>query len=496
MSLHILDVVSCFVFLFILFHYVATNLQWYSYSFERIITKHHKRIWHVNYFLIPILVFLVLKPYYDGLLFYCYLYLVAIPLYIIWFNKLDKKLIWTWRIKRLFTIFVILTLISKIIVYYAGLGESKQDIILLLSLFCTFIIANLFEVIVFRFYAKLAKHKLQSLSNLKIIAITGSYGKTSIKNFVSQILREKFNVYSTPRSVNTYKGLIADINANLNETYDIYVAEAGARNKGDIAEISTLLQQHYGIIGKIGNAHIEYFKDIQTTIQTKFELLYSERLINVFVHKDNEYSKKIPKCFEKNLEKIVPYPPEIKDIESNLERTSFSIKLDSVWVEFETSVLGRFNIDNIAVAILIAKTMGVSVQEMQKIVRKLMPVEHRLQKITTHNKIILDDSFNGNLEGMSEAIRISSLHNGRKIIVTPGLVEQDEKSNIELAKIINEVFDIAIITGKLNVNILDTYIQQPQKIILKNKLDLENILATTGQDNDLVLFANDAPSYV
>ena len=133
---------------------------------------------------------------------------------------------------------------------------------------------------------------------------------------------------------------------------------------------------------------------------------------------------------------------------------------------------------------------------MQKAVAKLTPIPHRLQRIDTAQKVIIDDSFNGNLEGMSEAIRLASLHNGRKIIVTPGLVEHDEASNIELAQKIDEVFDIAIITGDLNAKILDTHITTPQKIILKDKTKLEEILAESGKQNDLVLFANDAPNYI
>ncbi len=491
-----LDIVLCFLFIFILVYYLAINLQWYSYSFNRIITKHHKKMWHVYYFIIPITAYLILQIYSNGILFDLYLCLIIIPLFIIWYKKLDKKLVWTNRIKRLFAIIALCIITCEFIAYLSNLDDFIKKICLLLSLCIAFLISNVCEIMLFKIYAKSAKNKIKKLSNLKIIAITGSYGKTSIKNFITQILEKEFNVYATPRSVNTYKGLVADINTNLNNTHNIYIAEAGARNKGDIKEISMLLQQHYAIIGKIGQAHIEYFKDINNTIQTKFEILYSNRLISVFMQKDNNIPSNFPKNFEDNLKKILKYPPNINIIESNLEKTIFSMELDSVLVNFETSILGKFNIDNISVAILIAKNMGMNIQKIQKIVKQLTPIPHRLQKIQTNNKIILDDSFNGNLEGMSEAIRLSSIHNGRKIIVTPGLVEHNEESNISLAKQIDKVFDIAIITGELNANILNTHINMPQKIILKNKAELENILLSIGQQNDLVLFANDAPSYI
>ncbi|WP_439749645.1 glutamate ligase domain-containing protein, partial [Helicobacter japonicus] len=114
-----------------------------------------------------------------------------------------------------------------------------------------------------------------------------------------------------------------------------------------------------------------------------------------------------------------------------------------------------------------------------------------------NEKLILDDSFNGNLKGMKEAIRLSSLYNGRKIIVTPGIVESTPEANIELAQAIDEVFDIAIITGELNSKILREHIHRAQILILKDKAAaLEDMLKSCTQPHDLVLFSNDAPSYI
>lgn len=494
--LSIFDITTYTLFIFALSYYLATTLQWYNYSFLRILTKHHKSIWHVYYFLVPLIIYIALPEFYRGMLFYGYFYLIYAPLLFLWYKSLDKKLVWTQRIKRLFAFVLLFTILSVCLSVFSVFDVLHTHICALLPLVLGFLCANICEGLLFRIYAKKAHNKLQQLQNLKIIAITGSYGKTSIKNFIAQILQQQFSVYATPRSVNTYKGLVADINQNINATHEIYVAEAGARQVGDIREIAELLQHHYAVIGKIGHAHIEYFKNIDITTQTKFEMLYSTRLLHAFVQKENSYPNTLPPQFEANMKKISAYPPTLKDIESTLEKTSFSLELDSVFVPFTCKILGRFNIDNIAVAIMIAKTLGMDINALQKAVAKLTPIPHRLQRIDTAQKVIIDDSFNGNLEGMSEAIRLASLHHGRKIIVTPGLVEHDEASNIELAQKIDKVFDIAIITGDLNAKILDTHIKTPQKIILKDKTKLEEILAESGKQNDLVLFANDAPSYI
>lgn len=492
--LSLFDSITYLLFILALTYYLATTLQWYHYSFLRIITKHHKGIWHVYYFIVPTILYYTTSMLHQNMLFYGYMYIIFLPMLFIWYKSLDKKLVWTQRVKRLFasiSLFTLLSVCLSLLTCYI-----THSIYAILPLILGFVCANVCEAILFRIYAKKAHDKLQQLQNLKIIAITGSYGKTSMKNFIAQILQQQFSVYATPRSVNTYKGLVADINQNINSTYEIYVAEAGARQVGDIKEIATLLKHHYAVIGKIGHAHIEYFKNIESTTQTKFEILYSERLLQAFVQRDNIYPKAIHPQFSHNMEKLTPYPPVIKDIESTLDTTSFSLEIDSIAVPFTCKILGRFNVDNIAVAIMLAKTLGMDIAALQKAVEQLQPIPHRLQRIDTPQKIVIDDSFNGNLEGMSEAIRLSSLHNGRKVIVTPGLVEHDEASNITLAQRINEVFNLVIITGDLNAKILDKHITTPQKIILKDKSKLENILAETGMQNDLVLFANDAPSYI
>lgn len=143
-----------------------------------------------------------------------------------------------------------------------------------------------------------------------------------------------------------------------------------------------------------------------------------------------------------------------------------------------------------------AKELGVEIETIKRRVANLKPVEHRLCKMEARQKTIIDDSFNGNLEGMLEGIRLASLHKGRKVIVTPGIVESDDESNLRLAKAINEVFDIAIITGGRNMNLLKNNIARPQKIILKEKSNMQNVLQAATKEGDLILFANDAPSYV
>ena len=477
--IEIINILSFLIFTAIISYYLAINLQWYSYEFIRLISKHHKQKWHVYYFILPIVASLILS-FYSIYAFWIFLYIIYIPAFFLWYRGLDKKLIFTGRIKRFFALIAIFFVIFTLI---------DSNLSALPALVCGYISSTFLESMLLWRYESMAKKKLKNMKNIHIIAITASYGKTSIKNFIAQILSAKFSVYATPRSVNTHKGLIADINQNLDEKYQIYIAEAGARNRGDIATIARLLNSHYAIIGRIGEAHLEYFKNLQNIIETKFELLQSKNLKLAFVYDVS----KIPQKYSKD--NIISYNMNVKDVESTLDYTKFSMLLDSEWIDFQTNVLGRFNVGNIAAAILVAREFGVDISEIKKAVSNLKQVEHRLYKIVTDSKIILDDSFNGNLDGMSEAIRLSSLHVGRKVIVTPGLVESSIENNIKLAKIINEVFDLVIITGSLNAKILDENITR-EKILLDDKSKLQEVLASSGKHGDLVLFANDAPSYI
>jgi UDP-N-acetylmuramoyl-tripeptide--D-alanyl-D-alanine ligase len=111
-------------------------------------------------------------------------------------------------------------------------------------------------------------------------------------------------------------------------------------------------------------------------------------------------------------------------------------------------------------------------------------------------KLILDDGYNGNIDGMLEGIRLCSLHSGRKVIVTPGLVESSDELNTQLIHAINEVFDIVIVTGALNVELFKKHLEVKNKIFLSDKSNLTTVLASQTRSGDIILFANDAPNFI
>jgi len=477
-------VILNFIVVGILSLYIMTNLQWYNYKIKRVLFKHHKRRWHLYFFVLPAVLYIV-GIFYN---FVLYSFIIYIPFFIRWYSSLDKKLVFTSRVRIFFMILFIVSIIINMVVH---IFIHSGVYCILLPIVSSLVLSSYYEKRVFERYHLQALSKFATMPRLKIIAITGSYGKTSMKNFVADILSNHYKVYATPRSVNTLAGIIKDINENLPSYVDYYIVEAGARSSGDILEITNLLQQTYGVVGKVGEAHIEYFESIQNTIMTKLEILQSPFLKKAFIQKELKKNEHIPKNMN-----IVYYPKDIRAKKATLDGVEFELNIGDKWYLIKAPVLGSINIENIALAIDIALEVGISIEQIIEDISHLKSVEHRLQKIEAGGKIIIDDSYNGNFEGISSAIELAKQHNGKKVIVTPGLVESNDELNIKIAKQINETFDIAIITGELNSKLYSTYIKSPQKILLKEKDLLQNILASHTKSGDLILFANDAPSYI
>ncbi len=467
------------LFVTVLGWYLITNLQWYDYKLSRVILKHHKPLWHVFYFILPFIVY-----HTTGKFFAIFFIFAVLPSIFIWHKRLDKKLVLTWRVKRFLILLISLVLFQDVL---CTLKDACSTYGVFMPLALAYMGSYLIEKFLFNVYKKEAKKKLSEMKDLQVICITGSYGKTSVKNFVAQILSEKFKVYATPRSVNTLGGIIGDVNNNLPDDTEIYVCEAGARQSGDIYDITTFVEPQIAVVGKVGEAHIEYFKSLQNIISTKLEIMQSPKLQKAFIHTS---------VTNEPHEKVTFFGDEISEVHADLNGIDFKINFDNTSLELHTDVLGEFQTMNIAVALRVAKSFGMNDEEIVRAVKRLKPVEHRLQMIKAGGKLILDDGYNGNIDGMLEGVRLCSLHEGRKVIVTPGLVESSDELNLKLINAINQVFDIVIVTGALNSELFDKNLKVKNKILLADKSSLTNVLGSQTKAGDIILFANDAPNFI
>jgi UDP-N-acetylmuramoyl-tripeptide--D-alanyl-D-alanine ligase len=474
------------LFLLAMGYYFITNLQWYSYKLKRVIFHHTKTWWHFLYFLIPYALYMFVS-YTSN---YGFVVVIAyLTLFYQWYKGLDKPLVWTGRVKRFYALMILFG-----IFFTFALGHFTVIIPILLAYF----ISTFIEKMLFHGFKVKAEKKLENMPDLKVVGITASYGKTSIKNYVEHLLKNTYKTYATPRSVNTLGGVMKDVNDDLPSDTEVYVVEMGARGEGDIAEISTFVNPQYVVVGKIGPAHIEYFRTMENIRNTKMEILKTDRLKEAWVHASAMVKPEtIVHTFgeKENLDLKNPLPtPEflIEDVKATLDDTSFTLN----GVKYSANILGAFNAMNLAAAVLVAKELGLTDDEIQNGLSTLKSVDHRLQRIDAGGKVILDDSFNGNIDGTMASFELASSYDGRKVVITPGLVEVDDELNIQVAKRANEVFDIVVVTGDLNYAIFKEYVDPEKLVKLATKAGMEEMLVEQTMPGDLILFANDAPSFV
>lgn len=436
-------------------------------------------------------------------------------------KETKKELVMTPRAKRLNRVTNILIIAFVLLAIAPTLYMGSRIIIgITLMLFGAFfallfiVIANIIlmplESKINKGYEREAHQMVISINGLKVIGITGSFGKTSTKMILGEILSKKYNTLVTPESYNTPMGVTKTIREHLRPTHEVFVAEMGAKQKGDIKEICDLVVPQMGIITSIGEQHLESFKTLQAIIQTKYELAQclppNAPLVLNFD--------------DKNIRENIDYVPDgclvisygyknswdyyAAEIEYSPNGSLFNIHTkDGQVQEFRTVLLGRHNVYNITGAVAMAHQLGVSLEEAAKAVKTLPQVTHRLSHTTTAAGYhILDDAFNSNPVGARAALEVlSKFKGGKRILVTPGMVEMGHKQkelNRQFAIDACKCCDYIILVGRGITEPLQEGLRQmnyPKKryfvaLTLKEaREELQRIIAP----GDTVLFENDLP---
>lgn len=381
----------------------------------------------------------------------------------------------TFRLKRLFITEVLLLVTLSICVYFI------QWFYISAFIFFTYPIILASNGLIFPIEHKIrknfiikAKNKLNTIKPT-VIAVTGSYGKTSVKNFIFSVLNSEFKTYATPSSYNTMMGICKSIQ-EMPCDIQFFIVEMGARRRGDIKKLCELTGVDMAVITGINNQHIETFKSIATTIETKCEMISFLKTdgYGAVINANSDNIREIL-SYMKMPFKIVTIDKTIKSIAHNINYTgaiaACDIKCDQDGSSFKIEILdsnnkvrdtidnlkcallGKHNITNILLAITVALRFNVSADNIKQSILKLKPVEHRLQLIKTNAMNIIDDSYNSNYDGFIQAIDVLKMFSGKKIIATAGLVELGNISyevNRKLAEKMSSIVDVAIIIGKIN----------------------------------------------
>lgn len=433
-------------------------------------------------------------------------------------KKAIKKLVYTARVKRLI---VTATLVFILLVLGSLFLPQIENILAVILIFMVhfsgtlLILANTLnkpiEKAINNHYINDAKRILNAHKNLLTVGVTGSYGKTSVKFILNRILNEAYNTTVTPESFNTPMGIVRTVREHMKPQTEVFIAEMGAKNIGDIKELCDLCRPTLGIITAIGPQHLETFGSVENVANTKFEL--ADEVLKgaqgkIYVNFDSEAAKTRAEQIT-DKEKVVSFgtSPEFDcyahSITSSPSGTSFNVKYKDFDIPLTCKLLGRHSVTNILGAVAMSLDLGVSEKQIRFAVAALKPAEHRLElKPFLNGAVLIDDAYNSNPVGCLEAVRVLGSFEGmRKILVTPGLVELGDKEyeyNYDLGSEAAKHCDDIILVGvkravPLKKAAEDKGFSSSHLIVAESFKDAMEHLKNMTDNNTVVLFENDLP---
>lgn len=332
--------------------------------------------------------------------------------------------------------------------------------------------ALLKKILVYR-----ARAKRKKMTELAVIGITGSFGKTTVKNELFHILMSKYQVLKTEGNYNTLLGVAKAVIKNLKPKHEIFVCEMAAYQPGDIKSTAGIIKPKIGIITAIGPMHLERFGNLENILKTKMELIES-----------------LPE------NGIGLLPKELKfQINKYFHNSNYGSKKKATKIEFFSSKEDLL--------IKVGEIFGLAQDEILERLKMMPPIPHR-QEITkvSGNITIIDDTYNSNPAGFESALEIlKNIPAERKILVTPGMIELGEKQfelNKNAAISAAQVADYVIIVGDINKKALEEGLKETmgfdfeKKVFWARDLDSAKLkLSELTVTNSAVLLENDLPDH-
>jgi len=456
-------------------------------------------------------------------------------------RPMRQELIWTAKLK---IVFLIASIIALLIIgglgSYVYLATSSILITIIDGLINIYILSIIFGILLVvatviispldyilkqRIISQ-AKTKVKQHKNLQIIGITGSYGKTTMKEVIAEILSQKYKVLKTNENKNTPLGVSKLILEELDNEIDILIVEMGAYEKGDIKKLCNITQPDVSVLTGINESHLERFGSIENTIAAKFEIVTNAKenakvILNVDDKRVMEnYEEQIGSNPVKSLrdngvnKNIFFYSGENNNkCEYKIANKQFLpdgegqradiLNSDQDIGNIKTSFLGEYIFSDIIAGIIIARELELSVEQIRHGISRIKPIEHRLQKVnSTNNVVVIDDSYNGNTDGVREAIKVlAKFKNKRKIYITPGLVEAGEKTgeiHHDIGKQLSQVADKVILiknsaTSHIEKGLLENSFNKENIVWFDSATEAHKELQNITKAGDVILFQNDWP---
>jgi UDP-N-acetylmuramoyl-tripeptide--D-alanyl-D-alanine ligase len=359
-------------------------------------------------------------------------------------------------------------------------------------------------------FKRRARAKLDARRDLTVVGITGSYGKTSTKFILAELLKQKYNVLATPSSYNTPMGICLVVNEKLKPDHQVLVLEMGMRYRGDIEELCSIAPPDISVVTTVGPAHLETMGSIENIAREKGDLITHMRgggpaILNV----DDDHVAAMAARTTGDVWRVsVQNHPEADitahNIRYDASGASFTVRDDTgTEVTFETQLLGEHNVLNILLAVAVGRAMGLRLRQMAHAVRRVEPVEHRLALRKDGPVTVIDDAFNSNPVGARNAVDILSQFNAkRRVIVTPGMVELGEKQDEENRRlgeyIARQGVDLAVLVGDeqtaaIREGLRTRQFPDERLKVFPTLFDAQDFLKSYLRPGDVVLYENDLP---
>ncbi len=356
--------------------------------------------------------------------------------------------------------------------------------------------------------------------NPVVVGITGSYGKTTTKNYVAHILSGRYKTYPTPKSYNTLMGVCIAINNDLANDHSVeyFICEMGAYVPGEIKQIADLTHPTIGVVVEVGPQHLERFGTVENIATAKYEIIKALPADGVGIFNwDNPYVREM---YERDYPKTrlavsrTVAPTEVptdgprfiaSEISESLDGLRFKVT-DSQTGDcesFETPLLGEHNVTNVLLATAIAIHEGMKLRDVAYRVRALKPAESRLVKqITAQGITIINDAYSANPAGVVSALKVLALHNtGKRLLITPGMVELGQLHEQENKKLGKEAAsyasDIILVgaeqTAPIKAGLSEAGFPSDHLQVVETLAEAIEWYQTNLKAGDTVLFLNDLP---
>lgn len=300
-----------------------------------------------------------------------------------------------------------------------------------------------------------AKTKMATLSNVKVIGITGSYGKSSTKEFLGQILSKKFKVVRTPKNRNSEIGIAETVLNDVNTEHEVFIVEMGAYRQGEIKAICDIVHPSIGVLTAVNEQHLSLFGSLQIIRETKYELIEAlpESGTAIF-NADNRITRELAaRTLRTTKLYSLERPADVtaSNIVVQPERISFSVQTKTEKQHFIVPLLGGFHVTNVLAAIAVAQTLGLSLKDIAEAAATIALPEHTMAPVHhPSGALIIDDAYSANPDGVLGALaHMKLIPRQYKVLVMLPMIELGaaaKEAHRKVGEHAGEICDLVILT--------------------------------------------------